>query len=94
MNRAGRLHLGRLFLFETDLPFPHPGINCEGTGRPDHLKEEGGGGSILYLGIAFILTGMGCMAYPESFALSVASLACMLAGLLLAVCGAVRRGKS
>lgn len=55
---------------------------------PDHLRK-GGDGNILYLGVAFILTGMGCMAYPESFALSVAGLACMLAGLVFAVRGAV-----
>lgn len=37
--------------------------------------------------------GMGCMTCPESLALSVAGLVCMLAGLLLAVFGTVRKGK-
>lgn len=47
---------------------------------------------ILLLGIAFILAGGGCLAFPEPFGpLYLIGLACEAIGLLLAIVGAVRK---
>ena len=48
--------------------------------------------TILLLGIAFVLAGVGCMSFPEPFgALYVIGLACLFVGLLLAIVGTVKK---
>lgn len=47
---------------------------------------------ILLLGIAFILAGVGCLAFPEPFGpLYLIGLACDTIGLILAVVGAIKK---